>query len=198
MTRPVTPLLAIVVLAVSLTGCTPDAPEPTATTAATETPVATPTGATPTETAQAVPIPAALPADCSEVGTAASRADTVDTMTLQGDGVGFVRPSPASAKLALGCDWIVGDATGILLLIYNVDAAEAATYVETLPAEGYACTTDDAGNPVCQMTTTASNYPVDIVETITSREGVWIYSSASNIDADALLSDLDTSIWPAP
>ena len=186
------PLLLAAALALVLSGCAPDAPGPASTTGA----------ATPSSSPSAVasesptPTPAALPSDCAEVGTAESRAATVDGLTLQGDGTGFVRPAPASAELVLGCDWFAGDATGVLLLISRVDAAEAADYVETLPADGYTCTTGDAGNPVCQKTTPNSEYPVDTVETILSREDVWIYMSASNVDGDLLLSDLNASIWP--
>ena len=181
-------------LVLALTACGPDDPE-----AATTTPAATPSAsvsATPSETPTPTPTPVALPSDCADVGTAASRAATVDELNLQGDGTGFVRPAPASAELVLGCDWFAGDATGVLLLVYRVDAAEAAEYVTTLPAEGYECTTGDAGNPVCQKTTPNSEYPVDTVETILSREDVWIYMSATNVDGDLLLSDLNASIWP--
>ena len=131
----------------------------------------------------------------SFVGTAASRADTVDQLNLQGDGVDFVRPVPEGSTLLLGCDWFAGDATGVLLLISEVDPAAAEAYVATLPDQGYTCVTGDAGNPVCQMVTPDSQYPVDTVETITSREDIWIYSSATNIDADMLLSDLNVQIW---
>ena len=45
------------------------------------------------------------------------------------------------------------------------------------------------------MVTPSSEYPVDTVETITSREDIWIYSSSTNLDADMLLSDLNQQIW---
>lgn len=115
---------------------------------------------------------------------------------LQGDGTGFVRPAPPSADLVLGCDWFAGDASGVLLLISRVDPDDAAEFAATLPAEGYACTTGDAGNPVCQLVTPNPDYPVDTVETILSREDVWVYLSASNVDGDLLLSDLNAAIWP--
>lgn len=136
-----------------------------------------------------------VPADCAAVGTAESRADTVDQLTLQGDGVDFVRPVPEGSTLLLGCDWFAGDTTGVLLLISEVDPAAAEAYVATLSDEGYTCVTGDAGNPVCQLVTPDSQYPVDTVETITSREDIWIYSSATNVDADMLLSDLNLQIW---
>ncbi len=102
---------------------------------------------------------------------------------------------PAGATLELGCDWFAGDTTGVLLLISRVDPQAATDFIPTLEAEGYTCTTGDAGNPVCQMTTPNSEYPVDTVETIVSREDVWIYMSATNVDGDLLLSDLNQQIW---
>lgn len=183
-------------LALALTGCAPDDPGPAKTTPASSPTASATPSATASPTPTPTPTPVALPEDCAQVGTAESRAATVDDLNLQGDGTGFVRPAPASAELVVGCDWFAGDATGVLLLVYRVDPAEAAEYVTTLPAEGYECTTGDAGNPVCQMTTPNSQYPVDTVETILSREDVWIYMSATNVDGDLLLSDLNASIWP--
>ncbi|MFE7845152.1 hypothetical protein ACFUTX_08165 [Microbacterium sp. NPDC057407] len=192
--RSASPLLVVGALAFALSACAPtpgaaptdsSAPTPSASASPTATPVATPT-----------PEPAALPSDCSEVGTAETRAATVDGLMLQSDGVGFVRPAPSSAKLMLGCGWFAGDATGVMLLISHVDPDEAAEYAATLPSEGYDCTTGDAGNPVCQKVTPNSDYPVDTVETIVSREDVWIYLSTSNVDGDPLLSDLNAAIWP--
>jgi hypothetical protein len=182
-------LLLTATLAIVLSACAPSTPEPTGSASGSSAASASPT---PTPTPEA----AVLPADCAEVGTAETRAQTVDQRTLQGDGTGFVRPAPPSAKLALGCDWFAGDASGVLLLISRVDAAEAAEFAATLPDEGYTCTTGDAGNPVCQLVTPNPDYPVDTVETIVSRDDVWIYMSASNVDGDLLLSDLNASIWP--
>lgn len=174
-----------------LAGCAPT-PEPSSTpsAAASENDGASAEPTVSTESAIAN-----VPTDCAAVGTAESRADTVDQLTLQGDGVGFERPVPEGATLLLGCDWFAGDTTGLLLLISEVDPAAAEAYVATLPDQGYTCVTGDAGNPVCQMVTPSSEYPVDTVETITSREDIWIYSSSTNLDADMLLSDLNQQIW---
>src|SRR4029079_12060685 len=96
----------------------------------------------------------------------------------------------------LGCDWFAGDTTGFLLLVSEVDPTTAASYITTLPAEGYACTAPDAdGATMCTMSTPSSEYPVDTVETVIWRDGVWIYSSATNLDGTALLNDLQNSIW---
>src|SRR3546814_1802808 len=99
-----------VALAVILTGCgggSTTAPS-TATPSVSEAPDPTPT---PFETEHTDA--AMLPTDCDTLASDATRAEAVGDMTLQGDGVGFVRPAPAGAELALGCDWIVGDATGM-------------------------------------------------------------------------------------
>src|SRR3546814_6626106 len=110
-----------------------------------------------------------LPTDCDTRASDATRAEAVGDMTLQGDGVGFVRPAPAGAELALGCDWIVGDATGMLLLISTADPSAVTDAVAALPAEGYTCqVSDDFGADFCVLTGTGT----DTEEMIVAREGV--------------------------
>ena len=174
-----------------LAGCAPT-PEPSSTPTSEATQNDTPS-TEPTQEPQS--FVANVPTDCAAVGTAESRADSVDQLNLQGDGADFVRPVPEGSTLLLGCDWFAGDSQGVLLLISEVDPAAAEAYVATLPGEGYTCVTGDAGNPVCQMVTPNSQYPVDTVETITSREDIWIYSSVTNVDAEMLLGDLNLQIW---
>jgi hypothetical protein len=181
-------------LAAALSGCAgggdgPTASPSTASPTQTATPAPTPT---PTETVA----PANLPTDCSTLGTPGSRAVTIDGLNFQGgDYSQFVRPAPANATLALGCDWFIGDATGMLILISTADAADVAAAAAALPAEGYTCTTDDFGAPVCQLVTPNSQYPVDGVETIVAREGVWVYMQTSNLDGTPLLSDIVDGIF---
>ena len=184
------PAVAVVGILV-LVGCAPT-PEPSTTPSSEVTQNDTPSSE-PTQEPQS--FVGNVPADCAAVGTAESRADSVAQLNLQGDGVGFVRPAPEGATLLLGCDWFAGDTSGVLLLISEVDPAAAEAYVATLPDQGYTCVTGDAGNPVCQMVTPNSQYPVDTVETITSREDIWIYSSVTNVDAERLLGDLNLQIW---
>ena len=86
-------------------------PTPTATATPTQTP--TPDTSTPDPTAA----PSDIPTDCNALGTASVRQRGRRRPDLQSDGVGCVRPAPANATLVLGCDWIVGDTTGMLLLI---------------------------------------------------------------------------------
>jgi hypothetical protein len=183
-------------LAAVLAGCAgggdgPTASPTTASPTQTATPTSTPTP-TPTETVAQVN----LPTDCSTLGTPESRAVTIDGLNFQGgDYSQFVRPAPANATLVHGCDWFIGDATGLLVLISTADAADVAAAAAALPAEGYTCTTDDFGAPVCQLVTPNSQYPVDGVETIVAREGVWVYMQTSNLDGTPLLSDIVDGIF---
>lgn len=178
-----------IAIAVMLTGCGGGS----APTASTATPSVS-------ETADPTPTPfetehtdaALLPTDCNALGSDATRADAVGDMTLQGDGVGFVRPAPAGAELALGCDWIVGDATGMLLLISTADPAAVSDAVAALPAEGYTCqVSDDFGADFCDLPGTGA----DTEEMIVARDGVWIYLSTVNRNGRALLSEIVQGIF---
>lgn len=182
-------LAALAAAVLLLSACATGAPD-TSPTTLTPGPSLSP-DPTPVETT----VMANLPTDCGQIGTVDTRAATVDQLDLQGDGTGFERPAPPGAKLALGCDWFAGDATGVLILISTTDGASADAYLATLPGMGYTCGVgaDDGG--MCTMTTPNSEYPVDTVETIVSRGDVWIYMSTSNVDGTALLSELQTSIW---
>ena len=120
------------------------------------------------------------------------REAAIGDLTLQSDGAGFVRPVPENATLVLGCDWIVGDSTGMLLLISTATPDATATAVTTLPAIGYACgASDDFGASFCQLKGDAP----DTEEMVIARDGVWIYLSTSNRNGRAFLSDIATQIW---
>ena len=168
-----------------LAGCAPT-PEPSSTPTSEATQNDTPS-TEPTQEPQS--FVANVPTDCAAVGTAESRADSVDQLNLQGDGADFVRPVPEGSTLLLGCDWFAGDSQGVLLLISGLRRRREDE------DEGYTCVTGEAGNPVCQMVTPNAEFPVDTVETITSREDIWIYSSVTNVDAEMLLGDLNLQIW---
>lgn len=189
-TRTLSTIAAAGILALALTACAPPTPaeSPTPTTAApTPTMTSTPT-TTPTETVA----PANLPTDCATLGTPEVRQEAIGDLTLQSDGVGFVRPAPADATLALGCDWIVGDSTGMLLLISTASPDAVATALTTLPGLGYQCSvSDDFGADFCQLPGDAP----DTEEMIVARDGVWIYLSTSNRNGRAFLSDIATQIW---
>lgn len=194
--RTLSTLLVAGALALALSACGGGAAEPTpspSTPSATVSPTPTPTPtATPTETAAAV----TLPTDCATLGTEQSRAAVLDGLDFQGgDYSQFVRPAPANATLALGCDWFVGDATGLLVLISTAAPADVAAAAAALPSDGFSCTTDDFGAPVCQKTTPNTQYPVDGIETVVAREGVWVYMQTSNLDGTPLLSDIVDGIF---
>lgn len=180
-------LTGVLLLAAGLSACAPETtngepPTPTAT---------APSVTLETTPGHAVTSTANLPSGCDDIASPDTEATVLHGLTLQGDGVGFERPAPPSAELALGCDWIEGEGRGILLLVSIVDPAEAASYAATLPGEGYTCTTGDAGNPVCSMTVATTQPPNSVlVETIVSHGDVWIFQEAVNVDADPLLSDL--------
>lgn len=197
--RRLSVIVIAVAMAATLSACGGGAGGPSASPTASATTSASPA---PSPTAEPSPsptptsAPVTLPVDCATLGTPESRAAVLDGLTFQGgDYSQFVRPVPAGATLALGCDWFVGDATGLLILISTAAPADVATAAAALPADGYICTTDDFGAPVCQKTTPNSQYPVDGIETIVAREGVWVYMQTSNLDGTPLLSDVVDGIF---
>lgn len=175
-------------VALALTSCASGgSPAPTVTVTVTATPTPTPTP-TPTETTA----PVTLPTDCDELGTEATRQETVGDMTLQSNGEGFVRPAPDGATLVLGCDWIVGEASGVLLLISTADADAVSAAVDGLPAEGYTCqVADDFGAEYCVL----PGQNDDSEETIVARDEVWIYMSTVNRNGRAFLSEIVQDIF---
>lgn len=189
------PIVVLAALAATvLSGCGGGSgeptPSPTASRSATATPTPTPTPEpVPTETtAPAV----TLPTDCNSLGTEAVRQEAVGDMTLQSDGVGFVRPAPANAQLALGCSWIVGDTTGMLLLISTAAPDDVTAALATLPGLGYSCAAaDDFGAEYCQLPGASA----DSEDVVVARDGVWIYLETANRSGRAFLSDIATQIW---
>jgi hypothetical protein len=176
-----------------LSGCgggTPAAsPSATASKTATATAAPSPSESTPAPSPTAS---ATLPTDCATLGTEPTRSQTIGDLTLQSNGEGFVRPAPAGATLALGCDWIVGDATGMLLLISTAEPAAVTTAAQGLPAQGYTCqVSDDFGADFCDL----PGQGADTEEMIVARDGVWIYLSTSNRNGRAFLSDIVSGIF---
>jgi hypothetical protein len=187
-----TALGALVAAVLVLSACSTGGGSPTATATVEPAPQPSSTSTaspTPIETGSTQPT---LPTDCANLGTPETWQQTVGDMTLQSDGEGFVRPAPDGAALALGCDWIVGDATGVLLLISTAtpDAVDAA--VAGLPAQGYTCqVSDDFGAEFCVLPGAGQ----DTEEMIVARDGVWIYMSTANRNGRALLSEIVQSIF---
>lgn len=179
-------------LVVTLSGCagSPSATPTTASTTPTPTSESTPMASvTPLEPSVA---PVALPTDCAMLGTDASWQETVGDMTLQSDGRGFVRDAPANATLALGCDWIIEEVAGVLLLISTASDADVDAGIARLPGLGYTCSvSDDFGADYCELPG-AGEGTEDIV---VARDGVWIYLGTVNRNGRAFLSDIAQQIW---
>lgn len=184
-------LAAVLTVALAACGASSAGPSasPTPTASSTPAPTATPEPEpSPTETIA----PVDLPADCSELATPDVWNEAVGDLTLQSDGAGFTRPVPEDATLVLGCDWIVGDTTGILLLISTAEPSDVSAAVTTLPGLGYSCgVSDDFGADFCELDAGAP----DTEEMILARDGVWIYMQTSNRDGRALLSGIASQIW---
>lgn len=191
--RSLSAIVFAVVLVTTLSACGGAATGPTASPSTTpsrsQSPSPSPTPS-PTETKTAAP--ANVPTDCNTLATPGVRQEAIGDLTLQSDGRGFIRPAPANATLALGCDWIVGDSTGMLLLISTATPAEVAAALTRLPGLGYQCgVSDDFGADFCRL---AGSAP-DTEEMIVARGGLWIYLSTSNRNGRAFLSDIATQIW---
>lgn len=167
MKRPHAYVVCAIAAALAVTGCSGDSP------------------ADPEPTGSAT---FALPTDCSTLATEPTRQEAIGDLTLQSNGEGFVRPVPETSTLALGCDWIVGDSTGMLLLISDVEesnAVEAA--LEDLPSVGYTCQySHDFAAQFCALPGAGP----DTEELIISRDHVWIYLSTANRNGRAFLAEI--------
>ncbi|MDZ8172286.1 hypothetical protein [Microbacterium xanthum] len=182
-------LLATVALVGALTACASDpAPAPAGgTSSVAESPT---TAAPPADTAEPIAT-RTLPAGCDEVGSDASRDAVLADLTLQGDGADFIREAPDSAAYVFGCDWILEEVAGVLLLISDVDAADAAAHVSDLAAQGWTC--EETGDET--ICTTGDPTAGEPVSTIVSRDETWIFVDAYNVDAEPLISDLIAQMW---
>ena len=189
----VSALVLAAVLAAGLSACAGGSTTPTASPTPTPTPTqTTPPAPEPTEPSTPTAAPANLPTDCSTLGTESVRQEAIGDLTLQSDGTGFVRPVPDGATLVLGCDWIVGDSTGMLLLISTASADAVTAAAGSMPDQGYTCgVSDDFGATYCYLEGDAP----DTEEAILARDDVWIYMSTSNRNGRAFLSAIATQIW---
>jgi len=199
MTRTRTHTLSVLVLAgvlaVGLAGCAGGSANPSGSPSASASPTQTTPTPTPTPTETVPPVtPATLPTDCNALATDATRQETVGDMTLQGDGTGFVRPAPEGAQLALGCDWIIEEVAGVLLLISTADPAAVTATADALPAQGWTCgVSDDFGATFCSINPTDSG--MDEEDMVVARDDVWIYIETYNTNARAFLSEIAQQIW---
>jgi hypothetical protein len=112
------------------------------------------------------------------------------------DPADLVRPAPASASKLLTCSWFTGDTTGGDIIYSSAPAADSLAYLEVVEADGFACT-EALGGTRCDKTTPNSQFPVDTVETVFTRDDVWIYISMTNVDSAPLLPDMVATAWAA-
>jgi len=173
--------------ALVLSGCLPaPAPAPTSESASpSESP-------TPEEPAGPV---FALPADCGAIASQITL-NTVFSGIDDREPADLVRPSPASASKLLTCSWFTGDTTGGDIIYYSAPKADNIAYLEVVKADGFACA-EALGGTRCDKTTPNSQFPVDTVETVFTRDDVWIYISMTNVDSAPLLPDMVATAWAA-
>ncbi|MEO8263270.1 MAG: hypothetical protein ABI566_11950 [Pseudolysinimonas sp.] len=183
--------LPLVAAALTLSACGPSDPSPDPT-------VAEPT---PSDSATATPDPEpagpvfALPANCGAIASQITLNQVFSGIDAR-DPADLVRPAPASASKLLTCSWFTGDTTGGDLIYYSAPAADSAAYLDVVKASGFACTEAFEGTR-CDKTTPNSQFPVDTVETVFTRDDVWIYISMTNVDAAPLLPDMVATAWAA-
>ena len=137
----------------------------------------------------------ALPADCGAIASQVTLNQVFQGVDPREPG-DLTRPAPASASKLLTCSWFTGDTTGGDVIYYGAPAADSAAYLEVVKADGYACT-DALGGTRCDKTTPNSEFPVDTVDTVFTRDDVWIYISMTNVDAAPLLPDIVATAWAA-
>jgi len=179
-----------------LTGCVPESPAPTPSPTATvvvspSTSSAAPTpSSTPTTPGPTTP-PASLPASCDDLGTTATREQTVGALVAQHND-GFVRPAPTGATTALSCNWIQEESAAVLLIISTAADADVTAGVADLGAQGYQCqAAEDFGAQYCVM----PGDDIDTEDVVVARDGVWIYLETVNVDARAWLSEIASQIF---
>lgn len=199
--RHLLPLALAVIAMTTLAGCTPGAdptpgptpsPSHTSTASPTPTPTASPTPKpTPTPTAAGF----RLPVDCTSIASAATMSAVFGTVPARPAG-GITRTSPPSAAKTLECSWLQGDATGGDVIFYSVSAADSAAYLSEVTAKGFACAAAYGGTR-CDKTTPGTQYPVDYIESVFTRDDVWIYVGTSNLPVEPLLPDIVATGWAA-
>lgn len=187
--------VAVVLSAVTaLAGCSGggSTPDPS-TTVSSAAPAPTPS---PSVTPSATPTPStaasvSIPASCDDLGTAATRQQTVGDLTAQ-HADGFVRPAPTNATTDLSCNWIQEEAAAVLLIISSASAADVESGLASLPAQGYQCqASDDFGAQYC----VAPGASTDTEDVVVARDGTWIYLETVNVNARAWLSEIASQVF---
>lgn len=186
-TRIALVLLPLAAAALALSGCQPT------------TPVAEPPSesASPSESATPSEEPSgpqfSLPADCGSIASQITL-NTVFSGIEEREPADLVRAAPESATKLLTCSWFTGDTTGGDVIFYSAPAADSAAYLAVVESAGFSCAEALEGTR-CDRTTPNSQFPVDTVETVFTRDDTWIYISMTNIDAAPLLPDIVATGW---
>ena len=182
-------LIPLTAAALALAGCQPTAPVD-------DTPSES---ASPSESATPTEEPAgpefSLPADCGAIASQITL-NTVFSGVDEREPGDLVRPSPASASKLLTCSWFTGDTTGGDVIYYSAPAADNEAYLSVVEASGFTCA-EALGGTRCDKTTPNSQFPVDTIENVFTRDDVWIYISMTNIDSAPLLPDIVATAWAA-
>jgi hypothetical protein len=181
-------LVPLAAAAIALTGCQPPAPAPEAPSES-----SSPSGSASPEEPTGPEF--TLPSGCDTIASQITL-NTVFSGIDEREPGDLVRPSPASASKLLTCSWFTGDTTGGDVIYYSAPAADSLAYLEVVEADGFACA-EALGGTRCDRTTPNSQFPVDTVETVFTRDDVWIYISMTNVDAAPLLPDLVATAWAA-
>jgi hypothetical protein len=181
-------LVPLAAAALALSGCVPSAPveSPSASDVPSESPTPTDEPAGPEFS---------LPADCGAIASQITL-NTVFSGVDEREPGDLVRPAPASASKLLTCSWFSGDTTGGDVIYYSAPAADSAAYLAVVEADGFTCT-EALGGTRCDKTTPNSEFPVDTIENVFTRDDVWIYISMTNIDSAPLLPDIVATAWAA-
>ncbi|MEO8095272.1 MAG: hypothetical protein ABI632_10100, partial [Pseudolysinimonas sp.] len=156
--------LAAAALAVALTGCQPTAPVGGDGSAS---PSVVPSDSAAPSEAPAGPV-FALPADCTAIASQATLNQIFGQISSREPG-DLVRSAPASAQKLLTCSWFEGDTTGGDIIYYSAPAADSAAYLAVVAADGFTCSAALEGTR-CDKTTPNSQFPVDTVETVFTRD----------------------------
>jgi hypothetical protein len=181
-------LPALAIAGLALTACAPStpggespAPEPSETASPSEEPSG----------------PAfALPANCDAIASEATLNNVFGEIDSRDPSPDLVRPAPSSASKLLTCSWFTGDTTGGDIIYYEAPAADSAAYLAVVEADGFSCAEALEGTR-CDKTTPNSEFPVDTVETVFTRDDVWIYIGMTNVESASLLPDMVATAWAA-
>ena len=204
MRKRIKALVAVAFAALMLSGCTPNAIPSSTPTPSSAAPTTSETAApspvvTPKQTSQPVDpietnLPTGLPQSCDELGTATTRAATVDTLEFFPD-----VPVPTiiqGADVQLSCYWFAGDISGTDLVIAIVDEPDAVIVLEDAATAGFTCGGQN-GYTMCRLDEPAdyNGNPYTVTSFYLYGSGVWLESVASNIDTTTFIDEIAASIW---